>query len=214
MHWRIDVAEVPFVGGQLAVRMQVVVAQHEIELLLGEVGIDHAKRNHVEREVPCRIPRVFPLVRHRDDVVVEHVGPFAVAHVLALVLRQVAPGAVLLQPGVEVVVEVLLGPQHSRQRLAHDAGTVRIVANRRRSDRVVERIGFARTVREHCVEVGERPAGIVGRTRGQPQPDDVRLAGADGRLVVGRDLRSLLRNIHRRRLAVYNEAVDAVFHVR
>ena len=80
VHRRIDVAEVPLVGGQLAVRMQVVVAQHQIELLLGEVGIDHAQRNHVERQVPRGVPRVFPLVRHRDDVVVEHVGPLAVAH--------------------------------------------------------------------------------------------------------------------------------------
>ena len=89
VHRRIDVAEVPLVGGQLAVRVQVVVAQHQIELLLGEVGIDHAQRNHVERQVPRRVPRVFPLVRHRDDVVVEHVRPLAVAHAPALVLRQV-----------------------------------------------------------------------------------------------------------------------------
>ena len=131
VHGRIDVAEVPLVGRQLAVRMQVVVAQHQVELLLGEVGIDHAQRNHVERQVPRGVPGVLPLVRHRDDVVVEHVGPLAVAHAPALVLRQVGAGAMFVEPQVEVVVEILLGPQHARQRLAHDVRAVRIACEPR-----------------------------------------------------------------------------------
>jgi hypothetical protein len=34
---RVDVTEVPFIGGDLAVRMEVSPAQHELELLFGEV---------------------------------------------------------------------------------------------------------------------------------------------------------------------------------
>ena len=89
VHRRVDVAEVPLVGRQLAVRVQVVVAQHQVELLLGEVGVDHAQRDHVEGQVPGRVPRVLPLVRHRDDVVVEHVRPLGVAHAAAFLRRQV-----------------------------------------------------------------------------------------------------------------------------
>ena len=36
VHGRINVTEVPLVGRNLSVRMQIVIAQHEIELLLGE----------------------------------------------------------------------------------------------------------------------------------------------------------------------------------
>ena len=85
VHGRVDVAEVPLVGRDLAVRVQVLVAQHEIELRLGEVVVDHRERQHVEGQVPGGEPGVLPLVRHRDDVVVVHVEPLAVAHLASLV---------------------------------------------------------------------------------------------------------------------------------
>jgi hypothetical protein len=37
---RIDVAEVPLIGGDLAVGMHVALAQHQLELLFAEIGID------------------------------------------------------------------------------------------------------------------------------------------------------------------------------
>ena len=40
VHRRIDIAEVPLVGRNLAVGMQVRIAQHQIQLLLGKVGVD------------------------------------------------------------------------------------------------------------------------------------------------------------------------------
>ena len=42
MHRRIDVAEIPFVGRHLAVRVEIASAQHQLELILGEVRIDRA----------------------------------------------------------------------------------------------------------------------------------------------------------------------------
>ena len=74
----VDIAEVPLVGRDLAVGVHVLFADREIELLLGEVGIDQ-QSDSVEGQVPRRVPRVFPLVRHGDDVTVEHVEPLAVA---------------------------------------------------------------------------------------------------------------------------------------
>jgi len=119
----------------------------------------------------------------------------------------------LVQPQVQVVVEVLFGPQHSRQRLAHDIGTVGVAANLGRRDRRVERIGVAEASREHRVEVSERQVRFPGRACRQPQPDDLRLPRTDADLVVGRRLRSLLRRIHRAHFALDDETVDAVLHV-
>ncbi len=81
VHRRVDVAEVPLVGGQLPARVEVQLAQHQLELGLGEVDVDHRQRHGVEGEVPRRVPRVLPRVGHRDDVVVDHVEPAAVADV-------------------------------------------------------------------------------------------------------------------------------------
>ena len=48
---------------------------------LANCGIDPRERDHVEREVPRRVPRVLPLVGHRDDVAVVEVRPVGVAAV-------------------------------------------------------------------------------------------------------------------------------------
>src|SRR6266699_2710289 len=49
MHRRVDVAERPFVGGQLSVRVHVPFAQQKYELFLGKIGIYQRQRNGVER---------------------------------------------------------------------------------------------------------------------------------------------------------------------
>ena len=65
---RVNVAEGPFVGRQLAVGVHVPLTGHQNELLLGEVGIDQRQGDAVESQVPSRIPRILPLVRHGDHV--------------------------------------------------------------------------------------------------------------------------------------------------
>src|SRR5262245_23866502 len=101
--------------------VQILLDEHQIQLFLAKVFVHQREREHVEGQVPRRIPRVFPLVRHRDDVGVVHVMPLLVAGGVA------APGperggAPLLQPPVDVVVVELLGPEHPRERLAHHIG--------------------------------------------------------------------------------------------
>ena len=123
VHRRVDVAEVPLVGGHLSVGMAVQAAQHEQELLLGEVEVDERQRERVEREVPGRVPRVLPLVGHRDDVAVEHVEPLGVADAAATPSEQ-RMRLVLLEPGVDVEEVVLLRPEHPGERLAVDAPLV------------------------------------------------------------------------------------------
>ena len=80
VHGRVHVAEVPLVGRDLPAGVQVRLAQHQLQLLLGEVHVHPRQRHRVEGQVPGRVPGVLPLVRHGDDVVVDHVAPLAVAH--------------------------------------------------------------------------------------------------------------------------------------
>ena len=75
VHRRVDVAERPLVGGQLAVRVHVPLAAQQDELLLGEGRVDVGERDALEGEVPGRVPRVLPRVGHRDDVAVVEVAP-------------------------------------------------------------------------------------------------------------------------------------------
>ena len=113
---RVDVAERPFVGGNLAVGVHVPFARQQHELRFGELGVDQRERDTVKRQVPGRKPRILPRVRHRDHVVVVEVRPIVVAAV---------PGArrrrrlrrIALQPIANDVVVELLAPQHARQRL-------------------------------------------------------------------------------------------------
>ena len=93
---RVHVAEVPLVRRDLPVRVQVAVLQHQVELPLAEVLVDEREREHVERQVPGRVPRVLPLVGHRDDVGVRHVVPVVVARGGAS--RREGIGAVLDEP--------------------------------------------------------------------------------------------------------------------
>src|SRR5262249_177466 len=76
-------------------------------------------RDAVGREIPGRVPRVLPLVRHRDDVGVVEVCPLAVPTVLTagggLRLRWIA-----FEPGLHDVVVVLLRPEQSGKRLSRD----------------------------------------------------------------------------------------------
>ena len=75
MDRRVDVPEGPLVGGQLSVRMHVPLPAEEHELMLSELGVDVRERYAMKRQVPSRVPRVLPLVRHRDDVSVAEVLP-------------------------------------------------------------------------------------------------------------------------------------------
>mmetsp|Transcript_5220 Transcript_5220/g.11626 ORF Transcript_5220/g.11626 Transcript_5220/m.11626 type:complete len:312 (+) Transcript_5220:949-1884(+) len=116
MHRRVHVAEVPLEGRQLSVRMHVALIDHEAELVLGEARVHQRQRQAVEGEVPGGVPGELPLVRHGDDVAVEHVVPISVPDAAALLRHRLA-GLVALEEEVEVVVVELLGPDHPRQRL-------------------------------------------------------------------------------------------------
>src|SRR6266480_4506033 len=109
---RIHITKSKFVSRHLAVWVHVPFAQEKIELLLREVRIDFRKWNHVESEVPCREPGIFPFVRHRDDVAVEKMGPFAVAAEVSLRRRRWLRG-IASEPVANDVIVKLLTPKQS-----------------------------------------------------------------------------------------------------
>ena len=75
---------------------------------LAKSRIDPRERDHVEGEVPGRVPGVLPLVRHRDDVAVVEVRPVAVAAVArGRPAAAAAPGSPSSQSLDDVVVELL-----------------------------------------------------------------------------------------------------------
>ncbi len=84
LHRRVHVGEVPLVGGQRPVRVLEPLTAQQEQLVLGEPGIDVRQRHAVEGQVPRRVPRVLPLVRHRHDVEGVEVPPPRVAAAEAL----------------------------------------------------------------------------------------------------------------------------------
>ena len=128
---RVHVAEVPLVGGHLAVGVEVRAAKHQVHLVLGEVGVHDRQRQRVKRQIPGRVPGILPLVGHRDDVLVQHVVPLRVPGVAITVMERV--GVVLVEPVVPVEEEELLAPEHAREGLTHHVG--RVFAHGWRRDR-------------------------------------------------------------------------------
>ena len=205
VHGRIDVAEVPLVGGDLPAGMQVGLPEHQVELLLAEVLVHQREGEHVEGEVPRRVPGVLPLVRHRDDVGVVHVMPVLVARGGAPVGLE-GGGAALLEPAVDVVVVELLGPEHAGEGLPHHVGGVGV--HGLRDDGGVELVGLPPACLHDRVERAAEGRG--GRGVVKPQPERLRLAGLDGEGIVRGGLRALLLGIHRVRAAMDDAAVDPV----
>ena len=134
----IHVSEVPLIGGDLAAGVKVTGPQKEFQLFFAKVLIDQRQRRDMEGEIPGGVPGIFPFVRHRDHVRVDHVPPAVVAD--GTLIRFVRLNAVLFEPLADVIEKELLGPEHPGQSLPHDTG--RVGVKRGRNDGRIERIGF------------------------------------------------------------------------
>ena len=66
MHGRIQVAELPLVGGQLAAGMLELLEEQKPELVLRELRVDQRERDALEGEIPGREPGIFPGVGHGE----------------------------------------------------------------------------------------------------------------------------------------------------
>jgi hypothetical protein len=96
MHRGIDVAEILLVRRKLTVRVLIDRLNDKIQLVFGKIPIHHLEGKGMEGQVPRGIPGVFPLVRHGDDGVVDHVEPIFIPHGAAAGLKKIGP--MLLQP--------------------------------------------------------------------------------------------------------------------
>src|SRR4051794_38632633 len=118
-------------------------------------------------QIPRRIPRVLPLVGHRDDVLVKYVEPFGIPRIPST--RSGHRVSVMFgKPPVQIEMIELLGPEHSSQRLPVHAAL--ILVQRLRSNAVVELIRIEESGRKRLVEIGER----IGRRLGaETQTNDL-----------------------------------------
>src|SRR5437763_10061521 len=101
-------------------------------------------------EIPGCIPRIFPFVRHGNNMIVDHVGPLAIPYVAAPGIGE-GTGAMFYQPSIQVEKVMLLTPQHPSERLTHDVRRIR--THPRGSNRTVELVRLAEACLERCIGV-------------------------------------------------------------
>ena len=205
----VHVAEVPLVRRHLAVGMAVEAAEHQEELLLGEVEVHERQRDRVERQVPGRVPGVLPLVGHGDDVAVQHVEPLGVADTTARSAEE-RVSLVLLQPPVEVEVVVLLRPEHPREGLSVHPALV--LAERSGRDPLVELVGVEEPLPERLLE--RCPELLARGPPGQAELDERDAARRHLEDVKHRGLRPGLPGVHGVTLPGDHVSVEGVLHVR
>src|SRR6266404_91794 len=163
----------------------------------------------MKSEVPCRVPRILPLIGHGDDVGVIEVSPIFVAPVAPLGWR-LRLSRIAVDPFVLDIVVVLLRPEHARERLAHHA--LGVGAEIAWYHFAIELVGFAQTGCEHAIELWtERMHLTRSLFFGETQFHRNRLAGSNRQLVVGGGFRPSVAWVHSILICVHYVIVDAVF---
>src|ERR1700681_4087742 len=159
----IDVAERPFVGRYLPIRMHVPLAREQYQLLLGELAVEMRERNAVERKIPGRVPGIFPLFGHPNYVGVAEVLPVAVALPAG---RRTGLSRIPGQPLMDVEVVVLLAPDHAGECLALNQARIRVCYAFLQLR--VELVRLTNTRGKHLVKINEWGRGARLR-QSQPQ---------------------------------------------
>src|ERR1051325_636801 len=106
----------------------------------------------MKRQIPRRVPRILPLVGHRNDVGVMKMFPLVIAAPHAL-CRRLRRSRITTQPLLDDVVIELLGPEHAGECLAHDKP--RISREVFGNYAVVKLVGFTKSIGEGLVELCE-----------------------------------------------------------
>ena len=164
---RVDVPEVPLVGGQCSVGVLEPLAAQQQQLAFGECRVDVRERHGVEGEIPRGEPGVLPFVRHRHDVEGVELAPSGVAPGVPGGRRR-RHSRVAVEPAGHVVVVELLAPQHAGECLTHHHRFVSGGAGR--GELGVELVGLGPPGRHDLFEIGSQRASAsgpapVGRSR-------------------------------------------------
>ena len=83
VHRWIHIAEVPLVGGNLPIGVSIETAQDQQQLVLREIEVHQRQGQRMKRQIPGRVPGIFPFVWHGDHVGVQHVEPLGVTRAMA-----------------------------------------------------------------------------------------------------------------------------------
>ncbi len=161
----IDIPEVPFVRGNLPVGVEIPLAQHEFQLLFGEIRIDDTQGNSVKSQVPAAYPGYSHLSGMEMISSFTHVEPLGLRikpRWSTLELR-----AVFHEPGFQIIYVVLLGPEHARQGLPHNETF--IITETYRCYRVVKVVSLFLSAGVYFVEIDERLTHYVRSPVGQSQ---------------------------------------------
>src|SRR5690349_16288487 len=106
----------------------------------------------MKRKIPRRVPRILPLVGHRNDIGVVEMFPLviATAHTLR---RRLRCCRITIQPLLDDVVIELFGPEHACECLTHNKPRVsrEVFGNYA----AVKLIGFAKSIGEGFIELCE-----------------------------------------------------------
>ena len=207
MHRRIHVAERELISRNLPARMHVPLAQQQNQLLFREMRIDFRECHHMERQIPRRIPRELPVVRHRHHVPVVQMRPPGVP-ALPPALRRFGLRRIPLQPLQHPEMIKLLRPQQAPVSLPRDLQLHRNLLVRVTES--VKQIRLEQPFREYRPEVHLAPLPV----RAQPKPQFRLPASRNRHPVISRRLRPRLRGIHRPPLPLNHIPVERVFHIR
>src|SRR5690606_16171940 len=112
VYGRIYITEIPLIGRQLAVRMDIPFLGEQAKLVFCELRINKRKGHTVKCKIPGCEPRVFPFVRHGDNVLVLHVFPFAVPH-MSFKIAVCFKLRISFQPFGNIIMVELFVPQKS-----------------------------------------------------------------------------------------------------
>ena len=137
--------------------------------------IDERQRDTVKRQVPGGVPRIFPRVRHGEDVRIVEMSPVGIAAMLSLG-RWFRSHGIALQPTTHVIVIVLLAQQQAGEGLPLDASCV--FGQAAGSQRVVKFVRFVDPGIEDRLEILPREGTRMRLSLiGEAQADARRGAG-------------------------------------
>src|SRR5260221_6265122 len=209
-HRRVDVAESPLVGRELAIGVLEPLAAHQQQLLFGEIEVDQCQCDTMKRQVPGGKPWIFPLIRHRDHMVRAHMIPLAVA-TPATADRRWWLGVVATEQLGHVVVEDLLGLEHAGEGLALHQPLV--VVERGRLDGSIACIGLSDARGKKLVERVEssHPIPIPGRKTQAHRGDGIRW---NAELVMHSHFGASSLRVDGTSCTAHNGIVDAIFDER
>src|SRR5215469_4087919 len=159
-------------------------------------------------EVPGCEPRIFPLVRHRDDIGDNKVSPIAVAPVLP-VFRRRRLIRIAIEPMLHIEVIKLFVPQHSGEGLTLYSPNV--LVDNASLECGVKGIRLGNAPGKNIIEAARAARSFL--TAGEPHPDRSAASGRDFAEVESSDFRAFAGSVYRFGIVVDNVFVKRVLEV-